>query len=217
MPFTHEEGSRLIALMEEIRGRKEHPYAAPTYRDTPALLEMEHIVLSHAGSDSDSLRDTIHVLWFLSESYQSMGRSKVAEPLWEQLLLTYQTLHRISPLDDKERRKFDDALRECVRCRNYFYPDTCSDLMRYSDILGEESTQAKITHYATHLTFALKHDPVEATPEYLAVIDEVEKLVEEHMEFDHCFEAWRLKTMYLKERGIVWHDPHVLNPRVMFD
>ncbi len=44
----------------------------------------------------------------------------------------------------------------------------------------------------------------------------VEKLVDENKTMDFCYEIWRLKTMYLAQRGIRWKSPAVMNPRVMF-
>ena len=66
----------------------------------------------------------------------------------------------------------------------------------------------------------LKHDPVEMTEEYLAVIDEVDEKIEKNREyhgFGSCHHVWSLKTDYLAEKGIVWKSPVVLNPRVRFD
>jgi hypothetical protein len=66
----------------------------------------------------------------------------------------------------------------------------------------------------------LKHDPVEMTEEYLAVIDEVDEKIEKNREyhgFGSCHHVWSLKTDYLAEKGIEWKSPVVLNPKVRFD
>ena len=66
----------------------------------------------------------------------------------------------------------------------------------------------------------LKHDPVEMTEEYLAVIDEIDEKIEKNREyrgFGSCHHVWSLKTDCLAEKGIEWKSPVVLNPRVRFD
>ena len=66
----------------------------------------------------------------------------------------------------------------------------------------------------------LRHDPVEMAEEYLAVIDEVDEKIEKNREyhgFGSCHHVWSLKTDYLAEKGITWHSPGVLNPKVRFD
>ena len=67
---------------------------------------------------------------------------------------------------------------------------------------------------------SLKHDPVEMSEEYLAVIDEVEEKIDQNRTMrgmGSCHEIWGLKYEYLLEKGIHWKSPSVLNPRVMFD
>jgi hypothetical protein len=61
---------------------------------------------------------------------------------------------------------------------------------------------------------------VEATEEYLAVIDEVDEWIEKNREyrgFGSCHHVWRLKAEYLAKKGITWRSPAALNPRVRFD
>ena len=65
-----------------------------------------------------------------------------------------------------------------------------------------------------------KNDPVEMTPEYLAVIDEIEERVEKNQKLHgmgSCFEYWDLKQQYLAEKGISWESPALLNPNARFD
>ena len=66
----------------------------------------------------------------------------------------------------------------------------------------------------------LKHDPVEMSETYLAVIDEIEARIEKNRTLrgmGSCHEIWALKQEYLAEKGIEWQSPVILNPRVMFD
>lgn len=69
----------------------------------------------------------------------------------------------------------------------------------------------------------LKHDPIEDTPEFKAVIEDVEKELDELFK-DHpkpmgfCHIYWQEKRRILKEKhGIDWKSPSFMNPHVMFD
>jgi len=68
----------------------------------------------------------------------------------------------------------------------------------------------------------LKFDPVERTPEweasYCKVEEECDRLlgdVPRGMGF--CYSYWATRRQVLAWRGIVWHSPRDLNPRVVFD
>lgn len=68
----------------------------------------------------------------------------------------------------------------------------------------------------------LKFDPVERTPEWEENIYEVEKacarkLKNEPRGMGFCFAYWSVKRAELAKRGIDWHSPSAMNPRVMFD
>ena len=70
---------------------------------------------------------------------------------------------------------------------------------------------------------ALKHDPVEDTEQFKAILPELEakieaelKGVERHM--GYCFRYWSVKAEILKrDYGIDWSSPSCLNPGVRFD
>ncbi len=65
-------------------------------------------------------------------------------------------------------------------------------------------------------------DPVELTPEYLAIRFELEEKIDEALEhergyYDYCREYWMAKRMILRsEYGIRWKSPIVLNPNEEF-
>ena len=68
----------------------------------------------------------------------------------------------------------------------------------------------------------IKHDPVEDTPEYQAVKDEVEAkilaLIGPSRGMGYCHLYWATKRKILREDyGIEWRSPAVLNPRIKFD
>ena len=68
----------------------------------------------------------------------------------------------------------------------------------------------------------LRFDPVERTEEWENAIYEVEKRCYELTKnkpkgMGFCFEYWNTKRNVLAKYGIEWRNPHIMNPRVMFD
>ena len=69
----------------------------------------------------------------------------------------------------------------------------------------------------------LKTDPVEQTPQYKAVEEEVHRKVEQELKdiigtMGACFLMWKLKKEILKnDYGIEWKSPGELNPDIRFD
>lgn len=68
----------------------------------------------------------------------------------------------------------------------------------------------------------LKFDDVERSQAWEDNIYEVEKECWKKLEdtpkgMGFCFEFWSAKTSALAKRGIEWRNPHIMNPRVMFD
>ena len=90
MAYTEQEAVRLIALIQGVESHKEHPYAAPTYRDTPALQELDAMVHGKLEAeperDQDTLEDSIVVLRFLSESYMKQWKIRYAQQRYKELL-----------------------------------------------------------------------------------------------------------------------------------
>lgn len=66
------------------------------------------------------------------------------------------------------------------------------------------------------------NDPVELTPEYLAIRYELEEKIDDALEhergyYDYCKEYWMAKRMILRsDYGIRWKSPAALNPNVEF-
>ena len=67
------------------------------------------------------------------------------------------------------------------------------------------------------------NDPVELTPEYLAIRDELEAEIEKRLEgiprgLGFCHLYWGVKKSILKEKyGIDWQSPAERNPMILFD
>ena len=197
---------KIIELIEQINKRKEgRDSIAATYRDSPDLQELAELVSTE--SDSSFAYD---VLVFISEQYESMGRFSVAA------IFRLNALKIAEGLD----KDFDEMLYAILRDRNYYVDDDCDDVRAIVDKLLPKENIEKRFNAIKQRRRSLKHDPVEMSEEYLAVIDEVEEKIDQNRTLygmGSCHEIWALKYEYLLEKGIDWKSPQVLNPRVMFD
>lgn len=68
----------------------------------------------------------------------------------------------------------------------------------------------------------LKHDPVEWTAKWEEVIDEADKMAYSRLKdfprgMGFCFGFWSERAAALRKLGVEWRNPHLMNPRVMFD
>ena len=68
----------------------------------------------------------------------------------------------------------------------------------------------------------INHDPIEDTPEYKAISEELEAKIRaeigEKRGMGFCHLYWSTKRRILKEEyGIDWKSPSQLNPHILFD
>ena len=219
MAYSKETAKRLTELLGEIEGRKEHSNAAATYKDIPALKKIVRSVeaqLIHDNEES-TLVDSIAILRYVADRYDSLGRFAVSAKLYSQILGLALRLKRQYGVDTDG---IDSIFYVALRARNFYVDDDCDDLMNIASELMNTGDAQRILNERKERRRSLKHDPVEMTEEYLAVIDEVEERVEKNRTtYGHgsCHEVWSLKKAYLSEHGIAWHTPVQLNPRVHFD
>lgn len=80
------------------------------------------------------------------------------------------------------------------------------------------SIEKFMENYRRHLKF----DPVERTPEWEEMYYDVERECDRRLcnvprGMGFCFAHWSMLRQVLSERGVEWHSPSELNPRVMFD
>ncbi len=218
MPYTEKQVDRIDELYEIIEGHKEHEYAAPTYKDRPYLIEMAEITLSADDTDIETLENKLPALWYLTECYYKMCRAGEAVKFYKLMLETNAALMKVKEFDGDEMGRFERAFYDAVKARNYYEPDGCEDLI---EIVKGSIPDGKINELFESAMESRKglpkYDPVEKTEEYLAVIDEVEELIDKNKTMDFCLEYWNLKGEYLHERGIHWRSPSMLNPHIMFD
>lgn len=98
--------------------------------------------------------------------------------------------------------------------------DVQASIHRLEDYIDIEhvSDEAFSKKYQRHL----KADPVERTPLWEAHYEEVEEecdrlLGDTPRGMGFCFAYWSTLRTVLAKRGIHWHSPQELNPRVLFD
>ena len=219
MAYSKETEKRLTDLLNEIEGRKEHEYAAATYKDVPALKEIVRLVEEQLAGDSDESTyvDSIAVLGYVADRYDSLGRYAVSAKFYNQILTLALTLKQQYGTDTDG---IDGYLYAALQARNFYIDDDCDDLAGIATELMSECDAQRIINERKDRRRSLKHDTIEMTDEYLAVIDEIEEKTEKsRTTYGHgsCFEVWSLKKSYLLEHDIEWHTPAELNPRVLFD
>ena len=220
MPFTKENTTRLRELFEKIEKNGDYNAYALTFRAVPYLKETDEIVtaeLSSGRCDKEALSDGIAVLRYLAEAYDRLGRYAVSADYYKRAIVLTAELFT----------KYGEAVRDssgmvynALKARNYYVDDDCEDLRAVSENFLSADIAEDVFNTVMSRRRNLCHDPVEMTEEYLAVIDEIEERIEKdrlYHGFGSCYHVWSLKTDYLAERGIVWHSPAVLNPRVRFD
>ncbi len=74
MGYSNERFLRISKLIDEIQCRREHEYASSTYKDRSALMEIEALINAQLSLDEDkeTLSDSIVLLRFLADRYESM-------------------------------------------------------------------------------------------------------------------------------------------------
>ena len=219
MAYSKETEKRLTELLGEIESHKEHEYAAATYKDVPALKEIVQLVERQLAGDSDesTLVDSIAVLGYVADRYDSLGRFAVSSKFYNQILSLALSLKQQYGTDTDS---IDGYLYAALQARNFYIDDDCDDLAVVATELMNADDAERIINERKERRRSLKHDPVEMRDEYLAVIDEIEEKIEKsRTTYGHgsCFEVWSLKKSYLLESDIEWHTPAELNPHVHFD
>ena len=219
--FAKEDLNQLNQLVEGIERRKSRnrESIAATYEDSPALKEIAAILDKCIDEEQESLVNAYEGYAYLGKNYTSLGRFSVAaEYRLKALKAALKVFEKFNFKPDEVDELFSNLLRD----RNYYVNDDCLDIMEL--VKGCELLPLKFVNevYESRMKRrrSLKNDPVEMSPKYLAVIDEVEEKIEKNRTMrgmGSCFEYWDLKAQYLHEKGIEWQTPFMLNPGVMFD
>lgn len=220
--INKEARKQIEQLVARINARKEHEYAAATYVDVPDLKEIAEILEDNYEAKEDDLNFRFIVDLFLAEKYTSLGRFSIAAKYRLDALKSANFLSGYYQVSKEIKGEIEQLFTDLLRDRNFYVDDDCLDcldLIKNTNLLEEKAID-KIYQYRMNRRRNLNADPVEMSPQYLAVIDEVEKRIAENRKMHgmgSCYETWNLKEIYLGEKGIKWSSPAVLNPRVMFD
>ena len=221
MPFTNERAERLKELFELIEKNGDYNAYELTYQAVPHLLETEEIVEAQLASESPydkvTLLDSATIMRYLAEAYDRLGRFAVSVHYYKRAIELVATLYTMY---GEEMQDSSGMIYNVLKARNYYVDDDCEDIREQALIFISKDIVDDVFDTVMNRRRNLKHDPVEMTEEYLAVIDEVDEKIEKNREyrgFGSCHHVWSLKTDYLAEKGIEWKSPVVLNPRVRFD
>jgi hypothetical protein len=122
------------------------------------------------------------------------------------LRLQLVVIQRIGNLHGHELSAEEDVVAEIAR---YEHNIALADAGRFNEIDNKSRS-------------GLKHDPIEWSRAYEEVIDEVSReadaaLASHPRGMGFCFADWYHREQALSARGIAWKNPHIMNPRVMFD
>lgn len=94
------------------------------------------------------------------------------------------------------------------------------DIERLNDYI--DTDRVSVSEFITRHQRHLKFDPIERTPLWEEMYYDVEKECDRRLGdiprgMGFCFAYWSTLRQVLAERGICWHSPSEMNPRVMFD
>ena len=210
--------SKIQARVDAIESRKVDTYAA-SYFDVPDLKAIVSLLEGNVGDDIIALTAVYDGYRYVAEQYASLGRFSVAAIYRLEALKVGLKLFEVTGEVPEE---FEQTYSDTLRDRNFYVDDDCTDvveLVRGKGAIPDEKVDAILQkRISRRRTF--KTDPVEMSPEYLAVIDEVEARVAKNRTvfgMGACHQIWNLKREYLAEKGIAWKSPAQLNPFVHFD
>ena len=103
------------------------------------------------------------------------------------------------------------------------------------DLSITDDVRNEISFYRRNIEFAdkgeleqvrdasfLKSDPIEWTAEWEEVVDQADKIAYGNLKdiprgMGFCFAFWHERALALEKFGIDWKNPHIMNPKVMFD
>ena len=221
MPFTEERAERLKELFELIEKNGDYNAYELTYQAVPYLKETEEIVEVQLAKESPydkvTLLDSATIMRYLAEAYDRLGRFAVSGRYYNRAI---ELAARLYTMYGEEMQDSSGMIYNALKARNYYVDDDCEDIREQALVFISKDIVDDVFDTVMNRRRNLKHDPVEMTEEYLAVIDEVDEKIEKNREyrgFGSCHHVWSLKTDYLAEKGIEWKSPVVLNPRVRFD
>lgn len=176
-------------------------------------------------ADSLTMETVDDIPRFKADGYNYLGDAMFEDKRAVEALVLYKrALEQLALLpESEERSKLAKALVESVAgCYKYLSQDNLLGELpeMFSGYLSKEEVEEIVQQARAPF---LKHDPVEDTPEYLEIKEELETILYEHFKgvdqfMGFCFEYWSKKReILLSKYGIEWRSPSSMNPRVHFD
>lgn len=192
-----QKAERVVALIDEMR---ENSQEMRQWKNV--MLARECQVLLRSISDRDASAGMVLAINAIVEQLPEYDMPRYV------LTLLHYELELLQISGDKEAWSYPTKT------------DVEQQIRRLEDYIDEEhvSVSEFMEKYSRHLKF----DPQARTPEWEANYLEVEKECDRLLGdiprgMGFCFAYWSTLREVLAERGIHWHSPHELNPRVMFD
>ncbi|MBR2987728.1 MAG: hypothetical protein IKC63_06885 [Clostridia bacterium] len=220
MSYSNDTIERLRVLVESVENAVAKNSRALTYRAIPYLVEIDQLISEPFAQtktpDRELLCDGTAMLRYLAESYDRMLRFAVSVRYYQRAI---SSAYALFLQYGEQVPDLGDLFYSALKARNYYVNDDCADLCEMVfPILKEKGEE--LYRNVMERPRSLKHDSVEMTEAYLEAIDEVEEILENEFADGgrgSCHALWQRKKDLLSERGILWHSPSQLNPRVRFD
>ena len=201
MPFTEERAERLKALFELIEKNGDYNAYELTYLAVPYLKETEEIAEAQLALetpyDKVTLLDSATIMRYLAEAYDRLGRFAISVRYYNSAIELAATLYTMY---GEEMQDSSGMIYNALKARNYYVDDDAEDIRELALTFISKELVDDVFDTVMNRRRNLKHDPVEMTEEYLAVIDEVDEKIEKNREyrgFGSCHHVWRQR-----------HEPH---------
>jgi hypothetical protein len=196
--FGKSKAERIVANVEKMR------------KNAQEMLMWRNIPLA---------RECVELLREIDDAEETpMGKALACEAIIEQLP-QYDVPRMVLSI----LRYEEELLQRSDETEAGRYPtaeEVAHEIQRLEDYIDVEhvSPSAFKEKYQRHLNA----DPIERTPEWEEMYYEVEQECDRRLKgiprgMGFCFAYWSTLRQVLAERGIEWHSPGQLNPRVHFD
>ncbi len=179
MPFNSERTKRLTELFELIEKNGDYDAYELTYRAVPYLNETYAIVKEQLASEDSydrvTLLDCTAIMRYLAEAFDRLGRFAVSARYYKEAIYLAATLFTMY---GEEIKDSSGMIYNALKARNYYVDDDCEDIRKLALTFIANDIVKDVFDAVMTRRRNLKHDPIEMTEEYLAVIDEVEERIE---------------------------------------
>lgn len=218
----HGNNRDIIQASKDFRGVAKEMYTT----DAETLEQFRNALQQAMGGPRRTTQRPIRQPQQAYQQPRQQPQQRPQQPLRRQPQQRPASEHRYSRKPSSSAEMMRQARRE-ERIRN----------LHGHELSAEEDVVAEIARYEHNIALAdagrfneidnksrsgLKHDPIEWSRAYEEVIDEVSReadaaLASHPRGMGFCFADWYHREQALSARGIAWKNPHIMNPRVMFD